>query len=581
MNGGGDQRRLSAVLTADVVGYTRLMEVDAEGTVAAWKSARADIIDPAIADHRGRIVKHTGDGFLAEFSTVLDAVSCATAMQKQLGTGPLDFRVGVSLGDIIDDGEDIHGEGVNIAARIEALADPGGICISGDVYNQVRNRLDCMFDDLGEHDVKNVSASVRIWRIVPEGAKPDRATGPIHNPPLPDKPSIAVLPFNNMSGDPDQEYFSDGIAEDIITSLSRFHSFFVIARNSSFTYKGDSIDLRRVSRELGVQYVLEGSVRKVGDRVRITAQLVDAIADHHVWAEKYDRDLEDIFAIQDEITEHICMAAAPELQSAEMNRARHKSVPELSIWELTARASWHIGMFVAEDNALAQELLNKALEIDPESPLVLSTLAQSYTFDGMYGWQRPPAESLVNAMEMARRAIALDKQDEGAHMTLGLALLMSKRHDEAMNRLETAIRLNPNYSPAIGWLGVVHVYTHEHEQAAALLHKAIRLSPRDAFLAWYVGHFGMIEIMAERYDKAVGWLEKAALESADMPSIIRGKVVAYALQDKLEEARASFEHLNRLVPGVTIQASMNAVPFTRDDDAIRWEEGLRRAGMPE
>jgi len=577
-------------MAADVVGYSRLIRADEEGTIAALKALRADLVDPKLAKHNGRIVKLMGDGMLAEFASVVDAVRAAVETQVAVAEHNaglpedkrIEFRVGINLGDVVIDGDDIQGDGINVAARLEGLALPGGICVSGSVHEQVRDRIDLRFEDLGEQEVKNIERPVRVWRWVKDDKAapvgPLSASGPL---PLPDKPSIAVLPFDNMSGDPEQEFFSDGIAEDIITALSRFHLFFVIARNTSFTYKGSSVDVKQVSRELGVQYILEGSVRKAGNRVRVTAQLIDAIADRHVWAQRYDRDLEDIFAIQDEITEHIAMAVAPELQAAEMERARRKTVPELGVWELIARAGWHLGKFSADDSVEAQVLLSKALARDPDNAGVLAALAWSYNVEGLYGWRRPQPESLAMAVETAQKAVALDKQDEGAHAMLGFALFLSKQQGEAIRRLETAIRLNPNYSPAIGTLGMILVYTHQHEQAAEFLHKAIRLSPRDPWVAFYIVHLGMIEFIAERYEEALEWVEKAIHENPDLPTGYRILASAHGMLGNLHEARAAYEHLNRLVPGMTIEATLRGVPFAHAADAERYAEGLRQAGMPE
>ena len=583
------QRRLAAIVSADMVGYSRLMEADETGTLAQLKTHRKEVIDPKIAEYGGRTVKLSGDGILIEFPSVVDAVQSTVAIQQAMAARNagvptdrrIEFRAGINLGDVIVDGDDIYGDGVNVAARLEALAEPGGVCISSTVRDHIDKKVEAVFEDAGEHEVKNITKPVHVWRWADESGEPTESGKPPEALPLPDKPSIAVLPFDNMSGDPEQEFFSDGIAEDIITALSRFHMFFVIARNTSFSYKGSSVGVKQVSRELGVQYVLEGSVRKAGNRVRVTAQLIDAIADRHVWAERYDRDLEDIFAIQDEITERIAMAVAPELQAAEMERARRKTVPELGVWELVARAGWYIGMFSADDSAEAQVLLSKALERDPENASVLAALAWSYVFDGLYGWQRPQPESLAMAVESARKAVALDKQDEGAHTILGVGLLLSKQHDEAIRRLETAIRFNPNSSPAIGWLGVTLVYTHEHDQAAELLHKAIRLSPRDPAVSFYILHLGMIEFIAKRYDEALEWAEKAIHKNPNLPTGYRMLASVHGMLGNLPEARATYEQLNRLVPGVTIEATFRAVPFAHPAEAERYTEGLRKAGMPE
>jgi TolB-like protein len=321
-----------------------------------------------------------------------------------------------------------------------------------------------------------------------------------------------VLPFDNMSGDPEQEYFSDGIAEDIITALSRFHQFFVIARNSSFTYKGRSVEVKQVARELGVQYVIEGSVRRAGNRVRITAQLIDAASDHHIWAERYDRELDDIFAVQDEITERIAMAVGPELASTEMARARRKNIPDLGVWEMIARAGWHHFKYTEKDNGEAEDLLCKALEIDPDNARIHAALSGSYMIDGLFGWRRPQPRSRAMALEMGQKAVALDKEDELAHAQLGVSLNMSKRQEEATQRFRTAIKLNPNESLALGGLGILLVYTHEHDEALELLHKAMQLSPKDRRLPFYILHIGVHHFFAERYDEARIWAEKAVHE---------------------------------------------------------------------
>ncbi len=573
----GIQRRLAAILAADVAGYSRLMGEDEAGTLTALRHLRTKLFAPAVDGHRGQIVKSMGDGWLVEFASVVDAVTCAIEVQQGLaGHESIKLRVGVHLGDITHEEEDIFGDGVNIAARLQEIAKPGGIVISDMARRSIDGKLAAGFVDLGTQNLKNIAEPITAY-----GWGMTAITSDATALPLPDKPSIAVLPFVNMSGDPEQEFFSDGIAEDIITALSRFHLFFVIARNTSFTYKASSIDVKQVSRELGVQYVLEGSVRKSGTRVRVTAQLVDAIADRHVWAERYDRDLNDIFAIQDEITERIAMAVAPELHAAEMERARRKTIPELGAWELVARAGWHIGKFSAENSAEAQNLLSKALELDPENAGVLAALASSYAQDGFYRWQRPPPESLSMAAEMAQRAVALDKQDEYAHTILGLVLLFYKQHDKAIRRLETAIQINPNSSPAIGWLGATLTYTHEHDQAAELLQKAIRLSPRDPWVSVYLSHLCMIEFMAKRYKRALEWAEKTIHENPDLPSGHRMLASIHGKLGNISEAHSAYEQLDRLVPGVTIATTLQSLPFAHQSDGERYAEGLRRAGMPE
>jgi len=365
VNSESDQRRLSAILAADVVGYTRRMEENTEGTVAAWKIARSDIIDPTIVEHKGRIVKHTGDGFLAEFATVQSAVKCALAMQAKLATNPLDFRMGVNLGDVIDDGEDIHGEGVNIAARIEALAQPGGVYVSGSVHEQVRNRIDVIFEDLGKHEVKNVSAPVHVYKIVTDDDAPVIEIKATEQSVFYDKPSIAVLPFDNMSGDPEQQYFADGISEDIITALSKVSRLRVVARNSSFAYKGQSSDIRKIAGELSVGYVLEGSVRRGGNRIRVTAQLIDASVDTHIWAERYDRSVDDIFDIQDEIAKEIVTNLRVQLTDGETALMISGGTDNVEAWQYCIRAGDLWFRLNGSDHLSARELLELAIELDP------------------------------------------------------------------------------------------------------------------------------------------------------------------------------------------------------------------------
>jgi adenylate cyclase len=364
------ERRLAAILAADVVGYSRLIGVDEEGTLLRLKAIRAEVIDPAIAAHRGRLVKTTGDGLLVEFASVVDALRCAVEVQREItergGDGPPDrciaFRIGIHQGDIVVENGDIFGDGVNVAARLEALAEPGGICVSARVQEDAAGRLDLAFADLGEQNLKNIARPIRAYRVEPQKASTPPAEAPL---PLPDKPSIAVLPFQNMSGDPEQEYFADGMVEEIITALSRIRWLFVIARNSSFTYKGQAVDVKRVGRELGVRYVLEGSVRKGGDRVRVTAQLIDAISGAHVWADRYDRDLDDIFAVQDEITASVTGVIEPTLAEAEQRRVLRKPPERLDAWEAYQRGLWHLHRSGREETKTAQTLFRQAIALDP------------------------------------------------------------------------------------------------------------------------------------------------------------------------------------------------------------------------
>jgi adenylate cyclase len=448
MTDGRVERRLSAIFAGDIAGYSRLMGADEEGTLARLNAHRREFLEPNIADHRGRIVKRTGDGILIEFVSAVDAVRCAIQQQRgmaerNVGVAAdkrIEFRIGIHVGDVIIEEGDIFGEGVNIAARLENIAQPGGICISDDAYRQVRGKLDVNFQDSGEQELKNIARPVRVYQLRPDAsivAKP--SAGVLA---LPDKPSIAVLAFLNMSGDTEQEFFADGIAEDIITALSKLHWLFVIARNSSFTYKGKSVDMRQVGRELGVRYVLEGSVRKSGSRVRITAQLVDATTGHHVWADRYDRALEDIFVVQDEITHSIIGAIAPGIVAAEIQRAQGKVAAELGQWERIVRAHWHARRFTREDCREAFRLLGEVLQRDPNNALALADLAFNWHMGGFLGWIDEPIPVALERMgEAARSAVAADDHDAMAHTAFGIYEFVhesARRRDPALEARDRA-----------------------------------------------------------------------------------------------------------------------------------------------
>ncbi|OLE34682.1 MAG: hypothetical protein AUG47_00545, partial [Alphaproteobacteria bacterium 13_1_20CM_3_64_12] len=493
------ERRLAAILAADVAGYSRLMGADEEGTLAALKAHRRAVLDPKITEHRGRIVKTTGDGLLVEFASVVDAVRCAVDIQRQMAERNagvaaeqrIEFRIGLNVGDIIIDDKDIYGDGVNIAARLEGLAAPGGICVSRVVRDQVRDKLDFSFEDMGEQQVKNIARPVRTHRV--------RLDSPVDEPsaaavattrsaqPLPQKPSIAVLPFANMSGDAEQEYFSEGITEDIITNLSHNHAFFVISRSTSFAFKGPAVDVGKIGRELGVRYVLEGSVRRAGNRVRITAQLIEAASGHHLWADRYDRELADVFAVQDEISRSITGAIAPGIIAAEIRQAQRKGPDQLDAWDRTVRAHWHIRRFTQVDLAEARRLLEEAIDLDPTNSMAYADLAFARHFEAVFGWGDGSAESHVRLGEAARNAVAADDSDAMAHTALAIFDLFSNRHEEARRRLQRALELNPNSEFARGYLGGSYAFGGDYEAALANLEEAIRLSPRSQLLViWHL-----------------------------------------------------------------------------------------------
>jgi adenylate cyclase len=443
-------RRLTAILAADMAGYSRLMGADEEGTLDRLKAIRREISDPKIAGHHGRIVKTTGDGLLVEFGSVVDAVRCAVEVQQTMAEHNVDipaeqrieFRIGINLGDIILEDDDIFGDGVNVAARLEALAEPGGICVSRVVRDQVRDKLDVAFEDLGEQEVKNIARPVRVFRIRAITPAVDAQGAPAPALALPDKPSIAVLPFANMSNDPEQEFFADGIAEDIITALSRYPSLFVIARNSCFTYKGHAVDVKQVGRELGVRYVLEGSLRKSGNRIRVTAQLVEAETGNHVWAERYDRDLADIFAVQDEITEAVTIAIAPAIAEAERQRAMRRPPESLDAWAAYQRGLWHLCKVTEEDFTIALKLFETGTHLDPGfagcySGLALGRLQASAVYQLV-----DPVEAQSSAELFARRAVALDGANAEALSCLGWALQARGELAGALAEIEQALAMS-------------------------------------------------------------------------------------------------------------------------------------------
>ncbi len=585
------KRRLAAIFAADMVGYSRLMEADEEGTIARQKAHRKELIDPKIAGHNGRIVKLMGDGMLVEFASVVDAVRCAVevqqAMQEREASVPEEcrivYRVGVNLGDIVIEDDDIFGDGVNIAARLEAMAEPGGVVISRAARDQIRDKLDLRLEDMGEHEVKNIARPVRVFRILldEEPASKAGAMGESRGSALPDKPSLAVLAFENMSGDPEQEYFADGIAEDIITALSKFREFIVIARNSSFTYKGSAVDIKQIAQELGVRYVLEGSVRKAAERVRVTGQLIDAATGAHIWAERYDRGLEDIFAVQDEITQSIVGAIAPGIVSAEVQRAQRKEPGQLDSWDCVMRAHAHAMQFTQENMAEASRLLTQAIALDPGNATALGDLAFIQHFEGVWGWSDSLPESMARMSNLAQKAVTADDRDASAHVVLAIAELFANRHDEAVRRLERAIDLNPNLAFARGYLGATHSFAGNLEAAIPCMEAAIRLSPHDPLLViWHVA-LGWAALSAERYDEAIEYEKRALAENRGFADTYGILAAACGHAGRIAEAKAALEEYQQHLPGLTLSDPRLIRPFKRPADQARFLEGLRKAGLPE
>ena len=578
------ERRLAAILAADVVGFSRLMEADEAGALAALKAHRAEFIDPAIAARGGRIVKLMGDGALIEFASVVDAVESAVEVQRGMakrnagapdGQGIV-FRIGINLGDVIIDGDDIYGDGVNIAARLEALAEPGGICISGAVHEHIAGKVDHGFEDGGAQTVKNIARPIRVW-MWSEGeavTRPDAAS-----PALPDKPSVAVLPFNNMSADADQEFFADGICEDIITELSKYRSLFVTARNSSFSFKGQALEIKEIGQKLGVRYVVEGSVRRAGDRVRITAQLIDAPADNHLWAERYDRDLEDIFAVQDEVTHAVVTAIAPTLSSAERERARRKPAESLDAWETYQRGMWHVYRNVAEDNVEAQSCFKRAMELDPNFAPAHAALAYALFFAVLHAFGGEPQTLLVAAAAAAERAIVIDPDDPFGYDMSARPRLMSGDYDGSIASSRKALALNPNLASAHFCLGWALAYSGRAEEGIQELDEAIRLSPRDPTRWAFLLIKGQACLFMERYDVALTHVREALREpNAGLWAHV-SEAVALAQLDRLDEARQAVNRIKSIKPDFDLSFVEDTTVLVRAVGVERYIEGLRKAGV--
>ncbi len=521
MNSGRErvERRLAAILAADVAGYSRLMGKDEEGTHAALTALRREVSDPKIAEHRGRIVKTTGDGLLVEFPSVVDAVRCAVVLQREIALRNdgvakerrIEFRIGINLGDIIIDEHDIYGDGVNVAARLEVLAEPGGICVSRVVRDQVRDKVDFGFEDLGEHQVKNIARPVHVYRI--PLAEAARTKAPL---PLPDKPSLAVLPFQNMTGDTEQEYFVDGIVEEITTAISRLPWLFVIARNSSFTYKGRAVDVQQVARELGVRYVLEGSVRKAGNRVRITGQLIDTATGANIWADRFDGALDDIFELQDQVASSVVGAIEPKLRRSEIERASSKPPESLDAYDLYLRALSQFDRFSAEGSAEAVLMLKRAIAIDPSYAPALAMIGWCRILQIVLDWGGLSPMESDEAVQLASQAIEIGKEDPDAlWMAAWTIAYFAGDAMAAVNLIERALVLNPNSAHAYSAKGWVYCYLGRPDVALDAFQRAMRLSPRDPVTYMFKNGRAMAYLIGGQYQEALMWVEEALLEISE------------------------------------------------------------------
>ena len=587
-----NQRRLAAILAADVAGYTRLMAADEIGTLARLQRLRAQVIEPKIAQFQGHIVGSAGDSLLVEFASAINAVQCA--VEAQLGLAGenaglpenqrMVFRMGVNLGDVIAADDTIHGDGVNIAARLEKLAEPGSVCIGRNVYDQVKGKLAYGFADLGEQRMHNIPEPVRAYCVKPsQPAGNSSSVKPLIDvPPLPDKPSIAVLPFQNMSGDAEQEYFADGMVEEIITALSHLRWLFVIARGSSFTYKGRAVDLKQVGRELGVRYVLEGSVRKAGNRLRITGQLIDAATGAHLWADKFDGELKDIFDLQDQVTSRVVGAIAPKLEQAEIERAKRKPTESLHAYDYYLRGVAGIHRWTREGNYSALPLFHRAFELDPDFASAYGMAASCYVWRKTNGWMTDRVKEKAEAERLAWLAVDLGKDDAVALCWGGitLAYVMGKAEDGAA-LIDQALMLDPNFAAAWGFSGWARIWLGEIEVAIEHLARAMRLSPLDPLA--YNKHTAnaLAHFLLGRYEKSLACAEQALREQPSYGGALRLFVASSAMIGRIEEARKAVPRLLQADPTFCLSELHDRVPIRDPADLTRYAEALRLAGVPE
>jgi TolB-like protein/cytochrome c-type biogenesis protein CcmH/NrfG len=578
-------RKLAAILYADVAGYSRLTGEDEDATHRKL-SAYLDLISDIVGGHRGRVMHYAGDAVLAMFDAVVDALACATAIQESLKARNgestderhLAFRIGLNLGDVIEDRGDIYGDGVNIAARLESLAEPGGICISGTVYDAIGSRLAVSYAFMGEQQVKNIDKPVRAYRVLLDGIDEAQAEPPEPaSLELPDKPSIAILPFTNMSGDPEQEYFNDGIVEDIITDLSKIAGLFVIARNSTFAYKDKRFDVRDVCRELGVRYALEGGVRKAANRVRINAQLIEGATGGHLWAERYDRELDDIFAVQDEVTQSIVSALALKLTPDERERVERRETDNLEAYEYFLRGRDQAFRDTLEANAQARAMLEKAIELDPQFSLAFSHLARNHLITYSNGWGENPDSSLELALELAQHAVELDDTNPHAYFAVALSTLWAKQHDRATAAVEKCLGIEPSFAEGHAARALIFVYSGKPREAIASLQTTMRLDPhyRDIFLHLLaLAHFRL-----EEYAQAAEVSRRRLVRKpeSDVSRVLLASVHGH--MGNYEESRAEWAEVLRINPDYSLEHRRKTLPYKDPADFEQIVEGLRKAGI--
>jgi adenylate cyclase len=579
----GVTRKLAAILCADMAGYSRLMGEDETGTQKIL-GQYLDAMAAAIEAHQGRVVNYAGDAVLAEFQSVVAAVTCAVEIQQDLGVRGagipvqrrVQFRIGVNLGEVIVSRDDIYGDGVNVAARLEGLAEPGGICVSAAVHDQVAGKLEVAFADMGEQTVKNIAKPVHAYRVVPANAAGD-------DPPaaaLLERPAVAVLPFTNLSGDPEQEYLSDGLTEDIITALAAWRSFPVIARNSTFAYKGQSPDVREVAGKLGARYVLEGSVRRAANRLRITAQLIDATTGHHIWADKFDRDVSDLFELQDEITQRIAALVEPKLQQAERKISAMTKPKSLDAWDCYQRGMAFHYLYTKEDNVRARGMFERACGLDPTYSQAFTGLAHTYQIDILLEFTDRREESIAKLFEAARQAVALDDADSMAHVMLCFACRWARQHDLAITEAEIAVELNPSNAFARIHLGNVQDFAGEPEKGIANINLGLQLNPQDPRIHFIFSVLARAYLNARQYEQAVTWARKAIHRGPDHARAHTILAIGLAHLGQQMEARAALDECERIGPGFA-ERWVALRQYRRPADNEHLFDGLRMAGLKE
>jgi adenylate cyclase len=580
-------RRLAAILAADVVGYSRLIGADEVGTLNRLRSIRADVIDPKVNEHRGRIVKTTGDGLLVEFSSVVDALRCATEWQRGMAErnadvppiSRIEFRMGVNVGDVVVEDGDIFGDGVNVAARLEGLAEPGGICVSARVQEDAAGRLDLTFDDLGDQSLKNIARSVQVYRVRLAEAENTPESAPIDGArvlPLPDKPSIAVLPFANMSGDPEQEYFADGMVEEIITALSRIRWLFVIARNSTFTYKGKTLDVKQVGRELGVRYVLEGSVRKAVDRVRITGQLIDALTGTHLWADRFDGSLEDVFDLQDKVATSVAGVIEPTLLAAEVRRSTNRPTRDPTAYDLYLRALPHWGSFDRDRILRALGLVGQAIERDPHYGPALALAARCHHQLAANGATNDAETHTREGIDLARQALRTTSEDPEVLAASGFVLgALGEDIDAAISLVDRSLALNPSFALGWFWSGLLRVFAGRPDLAIAHFENFRRLDPREHHPD--LTGLGSALFFCRRFGEAAEKLRESLERAPRFATTYRYLASCYAHMGRLDDARRIVERLRAITPVVV----PSVIPFRNREDRDLFLSGLRlAAGEP-